>query len=275
MAKNKEKRSSSAAIDSSKGLASANPPTEKSDQDFISLDAGAIANLTQQIERRLKGGTEAGKKKPLDQSSQQRSNKKEKANFPQKTEGTQKSNKGKKRDRHGDVIQEQVKGGKAIPSEPRNDDTDKLLEQEILALGGNKEDLDLLAGVDSDSEVDESSRGDNVAQDQSLENALRKELAGFLKDAGKFNPVIADEEEDEGEDSEQEDGGIEEETGGVKIKDLEDGGSEMDEPSESPTIEVSAKDQPKKERSGNQDFSSTASAFPKEYSKLVCSAPPG
>lgn len=72
------------------------------------------------------------------------------------------------------------------------------LEDEIMALGGNKEDLDLLEELDSDSEID----GETLKPDSAM-GSLSKELQVMVKELG-FDKVgqkdlsnVEDEDEDE------------------------------------------------------------------------------
>lgn len=263
MAKNKGKRSSIG------NAPQAGESKVSTDENFISLDAGALANLTRNIEQKLKDGknTANNKSQKRTNNSKTETNKapvndsKDKKNPAAKT---QNSNQGKKRSRDGEVIEKSAKGGSA-----KNDQSqDDILRKEILALGGSKEDFDLLAEVASDSEVEESASGSNKKAGQN-DDALRKELAQLLKDAGQFNPEIADDQVEE-EQSASEDGSEEDDEEEVKEEDDD----EIDSASEADDINVPSKEIQSKAAIEGADkrkaaFAETQSQFPKEYSRLV------
>ena len=265
MAKNKGKRSST-------GIA---PPAGESkvstDENFISLDAGALANLTRNIEQKLKDGkTTANNKSQKRTNNSKAETKKAPVNdFKDKkttAAKTQNSNQGKKRSRDGEVIEKPAKSGRG-----KNDQSqDDILRKEILALGGSKEDFDLLAEVASDSEVEEPASASNKKA-ESNDDALRKELAQLLKDAGQFNPEIADDQVEE-EQSVSEDGSEEEDE---QEEDEEEENNKVESASEADDTNVPSKETVKskaatevadKEKSA---LAETQSQFPKEYSRLV------
>ncbi|KAJ5794087.1 hypothetical protein N7457_000686, partial [Penicillium paradoxum] len=181
MAKGKGKRSSGAnEIDPATSVSA--PATDAS---LGMPDESAFAGLRQKIEQRLKSqnqNTGKGKKDNTKPSAPARDAFAKKGKqSPAKPGRSQDSAQGKKRDRNGEVIaREEKKGGKK-----RNDD--ETLRQEILAMGGTEEDLDLLAGVDSESEVEgESGKADDD---------LRKQLSSMLDAAGHVVPEdLADDE---------------------------------------------------------------------------------
>ncbi|KAF3028342.1 hypothetical protein E8E15_001779 [Penicillium rubens] len=170
-------------------------------------DESAFAGLRQKIEQRLKNqnqSTGKGKKdntKPSAPAANASANKGKQS--PAKPSRPQDSAQGKKRDRNGEVIaREQNNGGMNKQEKPKGgkkSNEDETLRQEIMAMGGTEEDLDLLAGVDSESEVEGESG--NVDDD------LRKQLSSMLEAAGHVVPEdLADDEveEDEIEDDEEE-----------------------------------------------------------------------
>jgi hypothetical protein len=243
MVEGKRKRSADAQEPHSEAAVAA--PGTQTIPDIPSLDEGAFAGLRQKIEQRLKD-QKSGKGKTKDNGKAKAPAvetpvKKEK----QKTDQNQGSAKGKKRDRNGEVIaREEKKGGKNKKEKsdaPAKDNKEDTLRQEILALGGTEEDFDLLAGVDSESEVEDAP---SKSKDNSGEDSLRKELSMLLEAAGQVVPPdLADEEVDEG--GEDEDEGEDED--GEDSSELED--SDVDEaPLEPAAPEVKV---------------------PKEYAKLV------
>ncbi|KAK2872078.1 hypothetical protein FQN49_002580 [Arthroderma sp. PD_2] len=92
---------------------------------------------------------------------------------------------GKKRDRSGKIIKPQVVERPQLPEKSQTAGPGKTLEEEVYAIGGTKEDLELVAGAESDSEMEdkEISNGD-------LEK-LRKDL-GRLINGGNELPDIED-----------------------------------------------------------------------------------
>jgi ribosome biogenesis protein MAK21 len=213
-------------------------------------DESAFAGLRQKIEQRLKTQNQSagkGKKdntKPPAPTANASANKGKQS--PAKPSRPQDSAQGKKRDRSGEVIaREQNKGGMNKQEKPKSgkkSNDDETLRQEILAMGGTEEDLDLLAGVDSESEVEgESGKADDD---------LRKQLSSMLEASGHVVPE--DLEDDEVEDIEAE---IESED------DIE--GSEDEAESSGPESDIEEAPAPKHE-----------ATVPKEYLKLVsCGRP--
>jgi ribosome biogenesis protein MAK21 len=95
------------------------------------------------------------------------------------------------------IARDEKTDGKSNQEKPKvhkKTNDDETLRQEILAMGGTEEDLELLAGVDSESEVEgETAKGDDD---------LRKQLASMLEAAGHVVPE--DLEDDEVEEIEEE-----------------------------------------------------------------------
>ncbi|CRL19461.1 CCAAT-binding factor [Penicillium camemberti] len=210
-------------------------------------DESAFAGLRQKIEQRLKNqnqSTGKGKKdntKPSAPTPNASANKGKQS--PAKPGRPQDSAQGKKRDRNGEVIaREQNKGGITKQEKPKagkKSNDDETLRQEILAMGGTEEDLDLLAGVDSESEVEGESG--NVDDD------IRKQLSSMLEASGHVVPedLADDEVEDVEEEIESED-------------DIED--SEDNAESSGPESDIEDAPTPKAKQS--------ESVVPKEYLKL-------
>ncbi|CAG8087357.1 unnamed protein product [Penicillium olsonii] len=243
MAKGKGKRSSDA--NETAGAAAPAPATDTT----VMPDESAFAGLRQKIEQRLKNQNQnSGKGRKDNKSSapaKEAPTMKGKQS-PAKPSRPQDSAQGKKRDRNGEVIaRDEKKGGKDRHEKPKGSkksNGDETLRQEILAMGGTEEDLDLLAGVDSESEVEgEVAQGDDD---------LRKQLASMLEAAGQVVPE--DLEDDEVEDLEEQPEESEDE---AEIEDSEDNAE-----SSGPESDIEEAPTPK---------TKTAElAVPKEYEKL-------
>ena len=279
MAKGKGKRSSGAdtAIpDGGVAVNDSNAGTEAAPQ----IEESAFAGLRQKIEQRLKDQNNAKQQKSKNKSKGDSKDtpKKENAPKPAPTQDSKKANddnKGKKRDRNGDVIAKEEKtSGKSKPSKPSGEDENDALRQEILALGGTEEDLDLVAGVGSESETEDKADAPKKQSNKSNDDSLRKELSSMLAAAGQVVPDDLEDDEEEGEEEEEADGGGEEE-------EEEDGDDESDEQEDDAEQEVSdaeeeaspvpsakaTKESTKKEPVKSEDY------VPKEYSKLVRESP--
>ncbi|EED24119.1 CCAAT-box-binding transcription factor [Talaromyces stipitatus ATCC 10500] len=270
MAKNKEKRSSTGKASQAEKPHDVGESKASADDNILSLDAGALANLTRNIEQKLKDGKDAANKKSQRQVNNSRTGtkksplkdvreKKETTNKPQN------SNQGKKRNRDGEFIDKPAKGGNAEIDRSQ----DNILRKEILALGGSEEDFDLVAEVASDSEVEGPASGPNKRAGSS-DDALRKELAQLLKDAGQFNPEIADDQVEEPSASEDR-SGEEEDEDEDEIEDFVDANSSA---SEGDNTNLSSKKVAKAKVAEAADkkkiaLAETQSQFPKEYSRLT------
>ncbi|CZT05077.1 related to MAK21-protein required for 60S ribosomal subunit biogenesis [Rhynchosporium agropyri] len=192
-----------------------NAPHSKSDS-LVSFDEQALLALTAKIENRF--GKNSSKTERLGQGSPEGS-KASRSSKPEKSSKSQKSNikeckgesktkapelvRGTKRDASGKVKIASNSAGKSKtqPSKGRDDngkDDRATLLQEILALGGTKEDLDLVADAVSEDEDDETSTT------KSPDKSLRKELASFVAGLGIEGQV--QEDTDSGAEEEVEDG---------------------------------------------------------------------
>ena len=207
MVKGKGKRSSSANEIPQTGDSSVSEPQPT--PDMPQIDESAFVGLRQKIEQRLKDQS-SSKGKPKSNKpnvpAQATFGKKEKETVPKGGKNQQSSAQGKKRDRNGEVIaRDEKKDGKnKAGKSTKNVDEEETLRQEILALGGTEEDLDLLAGVDSESEVEGAP---SQSKTKGGDDDLRKELSKMLEAAGHVVPddLADDEVEDqEGEDEEEE-----------------------------------------------------------------------
>ncbi|KAJ5893995.1 hypothetical protein N7495_005686 [Penicillium taxi] len=248
MAKGKDKRSSGA----SKSPKNEDDSTSKSQSttEMPQIDESAFVGLRQKIEQRLKDSSSKGKSKKnanKPTASVEAASPKKDASYTKGGKKQESSVQGKKRDRNGDVIaRDEKKGGS---SKKTTDDVDTL-RQEILALGGTEEDLELLEEVDSESEVE----GESKPKGKSGDDDLRKELAKMLQAAGQVVPEdLGDDEVEEGEDIEEE---AEEE---ISDEDMEDANEEDNEESEVSDIEEAP---PAKKQ--EVDI-----VVPKEYAKLL------
>ena len=269
MAKGKGKRSSS-ANETVANVGVFTSQTESApDTQMPQLDEGAFAGLRQKIEQRLKDQSSGkGKSKKNDKSNapvQKSSATKDKQGTSQAGNKQEDSAHGKKRDRNGDVIaRDQKKAGKSKQDKPaagaKKCNSNDTLRQEILALGGTEEDLELLADVDSESEVEGTS---SKSKSKGGDDDLRKELSKMLEAAGHVVPddLAEDEVEDELEEEDAQDEGSDgdsEETSEPENDESEDSDTEEAQPA--PT-ETKAKKEPEV-------------VVPKEFAKLVRYNPP-
>lgn len=271
MAKNKGRRSTGGETNTPNGGVSVkeSAPVEVS---FPNLDETALANLTQKIEQRLKdgnGATKKDQKKPKNTTAN--GGKKDKKN-EQKASEKPDSNKGKKRDRNGDVISREVKdAGKKNEQEDEND----ALRQEILALGGSKEDYDLIAGVDSESEVEGQNNASVKPKGGNDEDALRKELSKMLQGAGHIVPKDIEQEEDDDDDDQdeedfQDEDGEEDIEGSNEDQEISDVEEDVPEDVSPPPASKSEKEASKKKSAAKTPARNEMEVLPKAYSRLVC-----
>ncbi|KAI5289488.1 hypothetical protein KEM54_003787 [Ascosphaera aggregata] len=160
-------------------------------QSLPEISGSALAHLTARIEKDLRKGKESipkQDKKAKSQHSAKEGNggqKKIQQPTPLKSDKKQSN----KRDRNGDKIAEAKGKPSAAPApapaalgsghgkDGAVKSRGELLEQEIYATGGSKEDYKLLENVDSDSEVE----GQDADPSNFDESSLRQDLAGLLK----------------------------------------------------------------------------------------------
>lgn len=271
MAKNNNKGKDSAIPNGGVALNDSNTGGDS----LPNFEENAFAGLRQKIEQKLKdqnsksknkgkgGAKDALKddipKKDAPTPKKDNNNKKETAPKPAPKQEPKNDNKGKKRDRSGDVIMREEKpAGKDKASKSNDDDT---LRQEILALGGTEEDLDLIAGAESEDEVEDA----NISRKsgKSDDDALRKELSGMLAAAGQVVPEDlkddeVEEEEEEADDDEEEDGDGDDESDEQEQAEEEESDAEV-ETSPEPLKET------RKEPTKSDEF-----VVPKEFASLVC-----
>lgn len=252
-----------------KNRATENPPKPSADA-LPPMEESAFAGLRQKIEQRLKDGAAKQKSKnnkskpaPVGDAKNAKDNS---TNSNSNQSNSDKNVKGKKRDRNGEVIaQDEKEDGQSQKPTSDKADGDDTLRQEILALGGTEEDLEMLAGVDSESEVEDAKT--SKKSQGSSEDLLRKELSSMLAAAGQVVPEdladddVEEEESDEEEDDEEE---LEEDEEEEEAESADEEASAEDSLSEeAPTPEVK---QPTKEETKE---TVPETIFPKEFSKLV------
>ncbi|KKK26064.1 hypothetical protein P175DRAFT_0453220 [Aspergillus ochraceoroseus IBT 24754] len=218
MAKGKGKRSTGAnSIPVKGGVAdtNSNPGADAS----LQIEESAFAGLRQKIEQRLKeSATKQKSKNTKSNTAPNDSAKKDDKNVSKPGQKpaahSDKNVKGKKRDRNGEVIAREEKKKASNPKPSKGDDGDEAdtLRQEILALGGTEEDFELLAGVDSEDEVEEVADTSKKSKTRSSEDSLRKELSTILAAAGQIVPDDIEDEEVEEEDEAEEEEEEEEES---------------------------------------------------------------
>ncbi|KAK6511843.1 hypothetical protein TWF481_000749 [Arthrobotrys musiformis] len=125
------------------------------------------------------------------------------------------------------------------------------LLQEIIALGGTQEDLDLVGELDTDSDEEETV----VKETGKVKNATSKDIEAFMKEIGLTAAVseaaktvdeaqVAEEEGEEEWTEDENDGedgsGNDEDENGDAEKDEEEDGNDDDEPANKPTIPIKA-----------------------------------
>lgn len=263
MAKGKDKRPQGANENPQNGSASA---TESQPADMPQFADGAFAGLRQKIEQRLNNQNSGKGKSKKDNKPQPsiETSKKEKDVAPKagKNKG---SAQGKKRDRNGEVIsREEQKGDKKKQGKPdgiKKSSKNDALREEILALGGTEEDLELLDGIDSESEVEGAPSKEKKGGDEDL----RKELSKMLEAAGH---VVPDDLEDDEVEAEEEEAQAEAEAEAEEDADVEhaDDGSEADSEDASEPEESDVEEAPPVKPAKTKE---AEVVVPKEYAKLV------
>ncbi|KMP04077.1 CCAAT/enhancer-binding protein zeta [Coccidioides immitis RMSCC 2394] len=149
MAKGKGKRASEAGDMAASGQGNSTSNTGAADS-LPDFSGASLASLTERIELKLHENQKS-KADPKKASSLAKSSK-QKRDSSSGVQPPTNNKKGKKRDRSGQVIQNH-------PPNTKNAQVDDVLQQEIYAVGGTKEDYELLAGVESDSEMEDLADG--------------------------------------------------------------------------------------------------------------------
>lgn len=176
--KTKGRRSSANEVPITVAEKPANPPTPNADS-LPDLSAGVLANLTKRIEQ----GFQDQKAQPQKEKKVAVSELKKKKDARPQPEPKPDNKKGKKRDRNGEVIAPLVGAeGKSVSKPDEREGQGNALENEIYAIGGSKEDYDLLAGVDSDSEMEIFEATPKKKSGKAVnENTLRNDIEKMLK----------------------------------------------------------------------------------------------
>jgi ribosome biogenesis protein MAK21 len=173
------------------------------DQDVPSFDENALSALTEKIEQGFAKGN--GPQKP--DVSAAKSKKQEKANNSSKQDSSkrkskpQESRRGTKRDAEGNA-KEKTNGSSNKSQYPSTER--EILLQEILALGGTEEDLDLVLDAQSDSENEDA--GKPAAVDKKFQSEFSKFVASLGIDSKASEAEVDDDEVKEDEAEEEEEG---------------------------------------------------------------------
>ncbi|PQE17545.1 ccaat-box-binding transcription factor protein [Rutstroemia sp. NJR-2017a BBW] len=161
------------------------------DQDVPSFDENALSALTEKIEQGFAKGN--GPQKP--DATAPKSKKQEKAKNSSKQESSnrkanpQESRRGTKRDAEGNA-KEKTNGSSNKSQDPSTER--EILLQEILALGGTEEDLDLVLDAQSDSENEDARKPASV--DKKFQSEFSKFVASLGIDS-KASEAQVDEDE--------------------------------------------------------------------------------
>ena len=190
-----------------------------------SFDEKALGALTEKIEKGF-GKSPASQHQPYSvDRSQQRARKEQKgSNSPTITSKTKTQARGVKRDAHGKAkVAEHANPKSRNQPRDHNNGTDTgdrvALLQEILALGGNEDDLDLVADAVSEGE------DEDLKIAAPLDKSLRKDIAKFVADLGigeKLDGMSSASEPDEGAEGERQD------TSDLDPEDASDGKTETE-----------------------------------------------
>ena len=116
---------------------------------------------------------------------------------------------GKKRDSRGVVKEPGNHRSSENPTETRTTNKD-VIEKEVYSLGGTAEDLDLVASLDSDSELDDERGQQKDFGETKFEEGLKKGIADILKqinEHGRSALMETDKQGEEDEDEEEQIGG--------------------------------------------------------------------
>jgi len=166
------------------------PPSSGSKTDDALLDLGqsqalntqAFSDLSQKIQARFSnlsdGGLKTKSKRPKNHEKVS-TQKKASEEIPQFTDNRT-SSRGKKRDNQG-LVKEPDKP--KIPKKPAKaiPENEDILKKEVYSLGGTAEDLALVAGIDSESELDVDSKPNKASHGSKFEKGLKNGIAEILK----------------------------------------------------------------------------------------------
>ncbi|EHL00902.1 hypothetical protein M7I_3297 [Glarea lozoyensis 74030] len=172
------------------------------------FDDNALSALTAKIEKGFGGGGPA-KADRVSHSKEKKGGKSSSGPGPKKEKLSTRSSaapRGTKRDANGNAkVDGKSRPGKKAKENGSKDSRAVLLE-EILALGGTEEDLDLVADAASDEEED-------VVGNTSTDKSLQKELAKFVAGLGIEGQVADEDDGAEDDEANQEDVKSEDENG--------------------------------------------------------------
>lgn len=165
----------------------------KSNEDIPSFDENALSALTFKIEKGFAEGNKPNKPTESNaKSTKQDKVKKSTISTDSKQKPkAQESGRGTKRDAQGNAKGKQ--DGVSSKASKSGDERELLL-QEILALGGTEEDLDLVLDAQSDAENDEE--GKPISTDNGFKNEFAKFVAG-LGIEGKASEAEAESENED------------------------------------------------------------------------------
>ncbi|KAI9644452.1 RNA-binding ribosome biosynthesis protein mak21 [Ciborinia camelliae] len=197
----------------------------KSNEDIPSFDENALSALTSKIEKGFAKGNAPNKSAESTSKSpkQNKTNKSTNSTDTKQKSKPQESGRGTKRDAQGNA---KGKQNGSSSGAPKAGSEREVLLQEILALGGTEEDLDLVLDAQSDSENEDE--GKSASTDKGFKNEFAKFVAG-LGIEGQAPGVEEDSEvEDEIEEVEGDDW---EEEGSASESE-----SEASEPEEAPKV---------------------------------------
>jgi ribosome biogenesis protein MAK21 len=187
MAKSKARKASGNQL----GAPSKASTPGSSTKPFIpTFDEAALSSLTQKIETQLskpasdkRSKTKAGKI-PSDVVPQPPSDNAQNASKDKDVS----SKKGKKRARNGDILTSRMESGSNSKHSTENRGNTKF-EQEVYALGGTEEDLELIAILESESEMDGEEPRKSDSKKSLDEKSLRKEVNKLVKDIGQMEDL--------------------------------------------------------------------------------------
>ncbi len=195
MAKAKGRRSSTA--DTTSAAKGKSGDTSIPDTDSLpKLSDSALAKLTKSIERKLQNKGDAGAASQKNGGSNVAKPGKAAEGLVLKTAAKTGPKKGKKRNRNGEVILGQDTRDKKNPPGSSKGGGGDVLEREIYAIGGSKEDYELLAEVESGSEIEvtqvATARSNRVKDEEKLRKDIAKMVKNINQPGGGVDEVLAD-----------------------------------------------------------------------------------
>jgi ribosome biogenesis protein MAK21 len=162
------------------------PESASSVVQLPSFDESALSALTNKIESGFRNAA-APRQDPRDRNPLLSESPRNRIERPQKSKSHTKDRElGKPRDAQG-IVRKQTGSGSKIPKSQagrhngKNEDEQNVLLQEILALGGTEDDLDLVMGVASD---DEDVGENGLEQTSAIDPKFTKELSKYITGLG-------------------------------------------------------------------------------------------